>query len=287
MPRPDNAEVVESLKNNPVVIGTHGRLALVDCMGDDLAIVEAARTSYGADEICDEGDMTDKDVALLRYLLRHKHTTPFEMCEIKFFVRVPIDTFRQWARHRTANINEYSTRYKEALNCQDVPSKYEWRRQSQSNKQGSSGTFLSIDGYHMCENAAGTVINTRRVYDSLVKRGVALEQARRILPMCTYTQAYWKCDLHNIFNFLRLRMDHHAQKEIRDFAVAMGDMVSKLFPVAYQAFQDYILQSMTLTRLDLIAIQNCTLSHFTNAREREECQEKLRMLGITVPASTH
>ncbi len=212
-----------------------GFIQVIDYMGGDDAIVQAARVSYG------KGTKTVReDRGLIRYLMRHRHTTPFEMCELKLLVRVPMDAWRQWIRHRTASVNEYSTRYSEAIDSRQVTSPEEWRRQSKKNKQGSAD-FIDPD--------IGIVLTVREealhkfadeVYQERLTNGVAREQARKDLPLSTYTEAYWKIDLHNLFHFLSLRMDPHAQKEIRDFATIIGnEIVAKWVPHAYEAFEDY------------------------------------------------
>lgn len=260
----NRSEVIANLKNLEIKIGTSGFIRFVDVMGDDAAIVQAARVSYG------EGtkSITD-DKGLIRYLMRHRHTTPFEMCEVKLHVRVPMDTWRQWVRHRTANINEYSTRYSEAIdeNCYTPPG--EWRSQSDSNKQGSKGfvsswpdepdgeggiaskpdispqAYLSLEEDNLLQHS-------KRVYKDRLRLGVAREQARKDLPLSTYTEAYWKCDLHNILHFLGLRMDGHAQLEIREFATALGTkIIQPLFPWTWEAFEDYRLKAITLSDTDI------------------------------------
>lgn len=249
-------------------------ICLVDSMGDDSSIVQAARVSYGKDErevvtngtsqTIEKGRVTNKDRSLIRYLLNHAHTTPFEMVEIKFMVQVPMDCWRQWIRHRTASVNEYSTRYTEALDFFQVTDPSEWRLQATNNKQGSSGyletgpdepeseyepngRFLS-GAEHVFHQQA------QALYKDRLEAGVAKEQARKDLPLSTYTRAYWKCDLHNIFNFLRLRMDSHAQLEIRQFANCMFGIVKELCPVACEAFEDYVLHAKKFSRMELQAL---------------------------------
>jgi len=227
-------------------VGSGGFVHLVDHMGNDAAIVQAARISYG------DGTKTPSDDrTLIRYLMRHWHTTPFEMCEVKFHVKVPMDAWRQWIRHRTASVNEYSTRYSEAIDEMEVTLPGEWRLQSTANKQGSGGFLERSVGEELSKQEAEFHTLARGVYQSRLDHGVAREQARKDLPLSTYTMAFWKVDLHNLFHFLRLRMDSHAQKEIRDFANAIYELVRPLFPEACAAFQDYRLEAMTLSRLDV------------------------------------
>ncbi|MCL4108840.1 UNVERIFIED_CONTAM: hypothetical protein GTU68_050464 [Idotea baltica] len=269
-------------------------------MGDDSSIVQAARVSYG------EGTKkVSDDRTLIRYLLRHRHTTPFEMAEVKFLVRVPMDCWRQWVRHRTANINEYSTRYSLAIDAAQTTLPGEWRSQAESNRQGSGDMLPDDQGESLTAEEAKLQNEMRSVYQSRIESGVAREQARKDLPLATYTEAYWKVDLHNLLHFLALRMDSHAQLEIRDYATAIGEqIVSQLFPVAWEAFQDYRMQSMFLTRLDteviqrlnanaaqdgtappfakdaFLAAQDPTWASLKRSRERDECRSKLQRLGM-------
>lgn len=265
-----------------------GFIQLVDVMGSDSAIVQAARVSYG------EGTKTVReDRGLIRYLMRHRHTTPFEMCEVKFLVRVPMDCWRQWIRHRTASVNEYSTRYSIAIEEAQRTDPGAWRAQALTNRQGSDGPNLdpTITGESLTQEEHDLLEHSRRVYRARLEAGVAREQARKDLPLSTYTEAYWKIDLHNLFHFLALRMDLHAQKEIRAYATAIGEeFVRLLFPFAWEAFVDYRLGALSLSRLDLTTIRaivagmnprealmaNSALS----ARERRELAEALGIPGV-------
>ena len=185
-----------------------GFIRVVDYMGSDESIVQAARVSYGKGT-----KKLSEDRGLIRYLLRHQHTTPFEMCEIKFHVRVPMDCWRQWIRHRTANVNEYSTRYSLAIDSAQKTKKHEWRKQSISNKQGSDEFINESIGTILSNKEELLHQQIRELYDERIKNDVAREQARKDLSLSTYTEAYWKIDLHNLFHFLALRMDNHAQYE--------------------------------------------------------------------------
>lgn len=250
--------LIEELKWKKFNCLDDGFICLVDVMGSDQAIVQAARVSYG------EGTKkTSDDRTLIRYLFRHRHTTPFEMAEVKFLVRCPMDLWRQWIRHRTANVNEYSTRYSLAIDSAQKTDPGEWRRQAETNRQGSSG--LIADGPPIQQMIAKSLSelevsfheDARELYNHRIEAGVAREQARKDLPLSTYTEAYWKCDLHNILHFLGLRMDEHAQQEIREYATAMGEQImAPLFPLVWEAFQDYRLGGMFLSRLDLQVIHN-------------------------------
>lgn len=265
----------------------NGFVRLVDMMGDDSAIVQAARVSYG------EGTKTvNDDRGLIRYLMRHRHSTPFEMVELKFHVRVPMDTWRQWIRHRTANVNEYSTRYSEAIDAQQVTEIDRWREQAAGNKQGSAGYLDSVTGAELSHAERELHKHARDIYLQRLAKGVAREQARKDLPLATYTEAYWKIDLHNLLHFLALRMDSHAQEEIRTFARIIGyQIVRPVLPLVWEAFEDYRLNGMYLTRLEVKALSQLlksqsvvfnsvvdALEGISNKRERDEAQAKILRL---------
>ena len=223
----------------------------MDVMGDDAAIVQAARISYG------KGTKTlSSDRALIRYLMRHRHTSPFEMCELKLHVKVPMDAWRQWTRHRTASINEYSTRYSEAIDERQVTLPGEWRSQSKNNRQGSGCYLDPAVGEVLSKREQSFHAYTQNVYQQRLSWGVSREQARKDLPLSTYTEAYWKIDLHNLFGFLALRMSENAQFEIREFArVIGGRIVSKWVPLAWEAFFDYRLDSISLSGAEVRCLQ--------------------------------
>lgn len=232
----------------PAKVGYEGFVRLVDVMGDDAAIVQAARVSYGAGT-----KIVSEDRALIRYLMRHQHTSPFEMCEIKLHIKAPIHVMRQWIRHRTANVNETSTRYS------IVQDKFELfenvRTQSTDNKQGSGDLLDSDFAPGLIHSANESISNSFSIYNSLVEAGVAREQARNVLPLATYTEVYWKIDLHNLFHFLRLRVHPHAQQEIREFAQAILNIVKAWVPIAYEAFIDYRLEGASFSKQELEIIQ--------------------------------
>lgn len=276
-----------------------GFVRVVDYMGSDESIVQAARVSYGAGT-----KKVNEDRALIRYLLRNRHTTPFEMCEIKLHVRVPMDTWRQWIRHRTANVNEYSTRYSFAIDSSQKTKIDEWRMQSKDNKQGSEGFFPEEIGAKLSEREDELQNFAREIYQERLNLGVAREQARKDLPLSTYTEAYWKIDLHNLLNFLSLRMDHHAQFEIRSYANVIGnEIVARWTPIAWQAFKDYRINSIELSSLDIevlkLVIKNEKENAITKAaelgmikivdgkillnREGAEFENKISKLGINAP----
>ena len=273
-----------------------GFIRVVDYMGSDESIVQAARVSYGKGT-----KKINEDRGLIRYLLRHMHTTPFEMCEIKFHVRVPMDCWRQWIRHRTANVNEYSTRYSIAIDSAKKTKSNEWRKQSITNKQGSGEFLDESTGELLSKKEEFLHQQVREVYKERLANDVAREQARKDLPLSTYTEAYWKIDLHNLFNFLALRMDSHAQYEIRSYAEIIGnEIVSKWCPVSWEAFKAYRLNSFRLSEIEIIVLKhfidnkpveakNFLLSQnmlnidgdkINRIREVVEIEEKLNKLGI-------
>lgn len=274
----------EEILGKPFKCLDDGFVRLVDYMGSDAAIVQAARVSYGKGT-----KKVQEDKGLIRYLMRHRHTTPFEMVELKFHARVPMDCWRQWIRHRTANVNEYSTRYSIAIDAAQTTPQNEWRLQSSLNKQGSSN-FLEITlGEDLTREEKELQIKARGVYEKRINNGVAREQARKDLPLSTYTEAYWKIDLHNLFHFLGLRMDSHAQLEIRTYANAMAEITKRVVPIAYEAFEEYGLKSTFLSEIDIKALKRVMKGEssetvaeqiFTNKREREEFLIKLKKFEI-------
>lgn len=234
---------MEEIMEHPFPVLDEGFVRVVDYMGGDESIVRSARASYGKGT-----KRVSDDEALIRYLMRNYHTTPFEMVEIVLHVRVPMDAWRQWIRHRTASVNEYSTRYSEAIDLAQQTAADEWRLQARTNSQGSEG---------LVEIATGEVLTTkekifhtvaRDLYAERLEHGVAREQARKDLPLSTYTEAYFKMDLHNLFNFLWRRMDGHAQLEIRKYATVIGEeIIARWVPHAWQAFLDYRLHATHLS----------------------------------------
>lgn len=222
-----------------------GFIRLVDSMGGDDAIVQAARVSYGKGT-----RKVSEDKGLIRYLMRHRHTTPFEMVEFKFHAKMPIFVARQWVRHRTANINEYSLRYSEARDEFYIPEPEHILYQSKLNKQGRAGEVpqdlkKKVIGYfkEMSEKSYA-------IYAALSEAGISRELARAILPVNLYTEWYWKNDLHNILHFLSLRLDKHAQYEIRIYAEAMAKIIVEIVPIVYEAFEDYVLNGMRYSRVE-------------------------------------
>lgn len=243
--RPISSEL-DTLLGQSLPVLDDGFVRVVDYMGNDTSIVQAARVSYG-----DGTSKVSEDRALIRYLLRHQHTTPFEMCVLKLHVRVPMDTWRQWIRHRTASVNEYSTRYSIAIDRAQQTAPDSWRVQAKDNKQGSSGFVDAQTGQRLSAEEEALHQRSRQLYQDRLELGIAREQARKDLPLSTYTEAYWQIDLHNLLHFLALRMDSHAQLEIRRYAEVIGEqIVSRWVPATWEAFQDYRYQQMTLSRLE-------------------------------------
>ncbi|MBU1653149.1 FAD-dependent thymidylate synthase, partial [bacterium] len=224
----------------PFKVLDDGFVRVIDYMGTDASIVQAARVSYGKGT-----KKVRQDRELIRYLMRHWHTSPFEMCEIKLHVRVPMDTWRQWIRHRTASVNEYSTRYSVAIDSQQMTKPKEWRVQGIENRQGSAGFIDAALGKELTEQEKNLQRLSREVYEFRLESAVAREQARKDLPLSTYTEAYWKIDLHNLLHFLRLRMDDKAQLEIRSFALVIGhEIVARWCPLIWESFLDYRMESL-------------------------------------------
>ena len=236
----------------PIECLDHGFVRLVDYMGDDSAIVQAARVSYGAGT-----KKMRQDRGLIRYLLRHRHTTPFEMCEIKLHVKLPIFVARQWIRHRTANVNEISARYSVLDNEFYLPSPEHLAVQSKNNKQGRGEALTEAQSAMVLEMLKRDATQAYQTYSELLGEevGLARELARMNLPVNWYTQWYWKVDLHNLLHFLALRMDAHAQYEIRVFADAIGSLVKDWVPHVWEAFQDYRMGGAFFSRQELEVVQ--------------------------------
>jgi len=227
------------------VLGGQCFIRPVDYMGNDAAIVQAARVSFGKGT-----KKLREDRGLIRYLMRKHHTTPFEMCELKIHALYPMDVWRQWIRHRTASVNEYSTRASEALSNLLTPANG-WRLQDPSNKMGSAGLLPVEKGKIASEQEAELISYAQSVYQERLEAGIAREQARKDLPLSTFSMAYWKIDLHNLLHFLHLRLDSHAQQEIREFAQAIAQIVKAWVPLTWEAFTDYRLEAMPMSRLDI------------------------------------
>jgi len=224
----------------------HGFVRVIDYMGDDAAIVQAARVSYGAGT-----KHVSNDEGLIRYLMRHWHSTPFEMCEIKLHVKLPVFVARQWIRHRTANVNEYSARYSILDREFYIPAPEHLAAQSTVNNQGRGEVLTGEEAARVLDMLKSDAARAYDHYQDMLsqdgQKGLARELARMNLPANIYTQWYWKVDLHNLFHFLRLRADAHAQYEIRVYAEVICRVVADWVPIAYGAFQDYRMGGVTLS----------------------------------------
>jgi thymidylate synthase (FAD) len=236
---------LEDLLFTPLPVLDHGFVRVVDYMGDDAAVVQAARVSYGRGT-----RKTTEDEGLIRYLMRHHHSTPFEMCEIKYHVKLPIFVARQWIRHRTANVNEYSARYSIMDKDFYIPAPEQLAVQSSDNRQGRGEVLDEATAARVLKLLQDDAEQTYSHYEEMLDAdgiGLARELARMNLTLNTYTQWYWKTDLHNLFHFLRLRADTHAQYEIRVYAEAMLETVKAWVPASYAAFCDYRLGAVTFS----------------------------------------
>lgn len=224
----------------------HGFIRVIDYMGDDSAIVQAARVSYGAGT-----KHVQNDEGLIRYLMRHWHSTPFEMCELKLHVKLPVFVARQWIRHRTANVNEYSARYSILDREFYIPAPEQLAAQSTVNNQGRGEVLQGEEAARVLDLLKSDANRAYDHYEAMLsqdgQQGLARELARMNLPANIYTQWYWKVDLHNLFHFLRLRADPHAQYEIRVYAEAIAACVKDWVPLAYAAFEDYRMGGVTLS----------------------------------------
>lgn len=291
---------LDAILGDAIRVLDDGFVRVVDYMGDDSAVVQAARTSYGRGT-----KRRHEDRGLLRYLMRHAHTTPFEMCELKLHVRVPMDVWRQWIRHRTASVNEYSTRYSEAIDAAAKTAPDAWRLQSTGNRQGSSGLLPLDQGRLLSDEEGRLQRSAREIYEARLAAGVAREQARKDLPLSTYTEAYWKIDLQNLLHFLELRMDAHAQEEIRAYATVIGErIVATWVPLTWEAFLDYRRGGTRMSRTEsallaamasgdraraiAIADEGGFLTRSEDGRvsanlEGRELEEKLARLGLRAP----
>ena len=232
----------------------HGFVRVVDYMGDDNAICQAARVSHGKGT-----KSVQNDEGLIRYLMRHWHSTPFEMCEIKLHVKLPVFVARQWIRHRTANVNEYSARYSILDREFYVPAPEQLAAQSTVNNQGRGAVLEGEEAARVLEILRGDATRAYDHYEEMLsqdgQQGLARELARMNLPANIYTQWYWKTDLHNLFHFLRLRADAHAQYEIRIYADTLCQIVRDWVPAAYAAFEDYRLGGMQLSAKGLDCVR--------------------------------
>jgi thymidylate synthase (FAD) len=274
----------------PIPVLDHGFVRVVDYMGDDGAVVQAARVSYGRGT-----KAATEDRGLIRYLMRHRHSTPFEMCEIKYHVKLPIFVARQWIRHRTANVNEYSARYSVMDREFYIPESSQLAAQSASNRQGRGDV---LEGEEAAEVLRLLREDARRNYDHYAwmlnedeagnprdesRRGLARELARMNLTLNAYTQWYWKTDLHNLLHFLSLRADSHAQYEIRVYAEAMLRTVQAWVPHCFEAFSDYRMGAVTLSAQMLSIVKRMLageeVRQETSGLSKREWRELMEVLG--------
>ncbi|SFC12104.1 FAD-dependent thymidylate synthase [Tropicimonas isoalkanivorans] len=260
----------------------HGFVRVIDYMGDDAAIVQAARVSYGAGT-----KKSRDDSGLIRYLMRHWHSTPFEMCEIKLHVKLPVFVARQWIRHRTANVNEYSARYSILDREFYIPAPDQLAAQSTVNNQGRGEVLTGAEAAQVLEILKTDAGRAYDHYEQMLsqegQQGLARELARMNLPANIYTQWYWKVDLHNLFHFLRLRADEHAQYEIRVYAETLCKIVADWVPAAYGAFEDYRLGGANLSAKALDCVKRMlkgeAVTQETSGMSKGEWREFEALLG--------
>lgn len=279
--------------NDPKYISVldHGFVGLVEHMGDDASIAQSARVSYGAGT-----KKVNEDRNLIRYLIRHKHTSPLEMVEFRFHVKMPIFVARQWVRHRTANINEYSGRYSVMSDEFYTPDLERIQPQSTTNNQGSSGKLsdkeanfsqsIMRDNSSNCLDSYRLLLNEYSVskIESDVhltgeieeRQGVSRELSRIVLPVSNYTEMYWKLDLHNLFHFLNLRLDSHAQWEIQVYGEAIYNLIKSIVPISCEAFEDYIRGGTNLSKMEMDFVSDLMNS---NSSPKEEFKDLVKCMG--------
>lgn len=272
---------IEKILYKPISVLDHGFIRIIDYMGNDSSIVQAARVSYGAGT-----KKVQEDRSLINYLMRHGHTTPFEMCEIKLHIKLPIFVMRHWVRHRTANINEYSARYSVLSNEFYIPELEQIAKQSEANKQGKSEEIINI-------SKGKEIINILKEFSAsayekytymLDKLSLARELSRTILPVGIYTEMYWKIDLHNLLHFLKLRTDSHAQYEIRCYANKILDIVKAWVPFTYDAFINYCQNSVSISKkcinLNKRILKGEKVSQKNSGLSEGEWQEFIKALDL-------
>ena len=285
---------LEEILYEPFSVLDHGFVRVIDYMGDDSAIVQAARVSYGKGT-----KMVNEDKGLINYLMRHRHSTPFEMCEMKFHIKLPIFVARQWIRHRTANVNEYSGRYSILDNEFYIPSPDHLAAQSTMNRQGRDEVLQGDQAARVLDLLREDALRAYRHYESMLNEdrngnvldpalpGLARELARMNLPVNFYTQWYWKIDLHNLMHFLSLRADSHAQYEIRAYADVMLEILKKWLPLTYEAFTDYRLGAASLSAKGLAVVKALLkgqpLDQAASGMSPREWRELHQLLEVTVP----
>jgi thymidylate synthase (FAD) len=281
---------LEEILYDALPVLDHGFVRVIDYMGDDAAIVQAARVSYGKGT-----KKLRQDAGLIRYLMRHWHTTPFEMCEIKYHIKLPIFVARQWIRHRTANVNEYSARYSILDKEFYLPAPQHMAAQSTANRQGRGDVLDAGQAAQVLDLLREDAERNYAHYTDMMnegadgepiepdRQGLARELARMNLTLNTYTQWYWKCDLHNLLHFLRLRADAHAQYEIRAYSDVMIDTVKRWTPAAHQAFMDYRMGSAEISAQGMDVIKRLLAGEAVTAETAgmspREWRELMALLG--------
>jgi thymidylate synthase (FAD) len=273
------SEGAEKWLNEPVSVLDHGFVYLVDYMGDDLSIEQAARTSYGPGT-----SATSNSTGLIRYLMRHRHTSPIEMIELKFHVKMPIFIARQWMRHRMASINEMSGRYSILPSEFYIPAAEDICEQSGTNNQGRGERLDDHQSESVIETMLMDSQSAYAHYDEMIRRhNLARETARANLPISIYTEFYWKIDMHNLLHFLNLRLDSHSQLEIRRYAEAIENIVADGWPITHRAFSDYVMNAITFTGPELVALNRLiddiginswdAAAHLGERERKEFCQK--------------
>ena len=285
------APELEEVLYEPIPVLDHGFIRVVDYMGDDSSIVQAARVSYGKGT-----KHVSKDQGLINYLMRHRHSTPFEMCEIKLHVKLPIFVARHWIRHRTANVNEYSARYSVLDREFYIPKPEHLATQSTQNNQGRGEVLTGEEAERVFEILKSDAAQTYDHYEEMLnhdqegnelnpdRKGLARELARMNLPANIYTQWYWKIDLHNFMHFLSLRGDWHAQYEIQAYAEVMLDLLKRWVPLTYQAFMSYRRNAAFLSQQGLDVVKRMlageNVSQESSGMSKREWQELTKVLNL-------
>ncbi len=296
MTRRATVSSIEEILYEPFPVLDHGFVRIIDYMGDDGAVVQAARVSYGQGT-----KATRDDRGLIRYLMRHAHTTPFEMCEIKIHVKLPIFVARQWVRHRTANINEYSARYSILDKEFYVPAEQQLAAQSTSNRQGRQELLSSSEAVEVMRLLRDDAERNYEHYRWMLnedeggrptdpnRSGLARELARMGLGLNTYTQWYWKTNLHNLLHFLRLRADSHAQYEIRAYAEVILEWVKRWVPMSHEAFIDYRMEAVTLSSSAVRVLKQLlsghTVEYEASGLSKREWDELASTFQFKVPSA--
>lgn len=285
---------LEDILFEPLPVLDHGFVRVIDYMGDDSAIVQAARVSYGKGT-----KMVNEDKGLVNYLMRHRHSTPFEMCEIKFHVKLPIFVARQWIRHRTANVNEYSARYSIMDKEFYMPNPEHLAAQSTINRQGRDEILQGEQATRVLDLLREDALRAYQHYETMLNEdsagnvldptlpGLARELARMNLPVNFYTQWYWKIDLHNLMHFLSLRADPHAQYEIRAYADVMLEVLKKWVPITYEAFMNHRMGAASLSAKGLAVVKALLkgqhLDQVSSGMSPREWRELHEMLELSLP----